>query len=653
MHAHASGNRGARTIRDRAPVRDGGTKRASDAAAARLAQAAMIDPAPIDPVRVGSHNKASSDRAGFMNDAMWFAWLLRPDVRQGAAINNLAAQREFVVWWLLDGPAVFPGGWSVEPACAAVAMEAVQISPGFRLPRLLRGLYRRRADLRAAYPLHDLENLYELLAWYRVHGEAEMKLAPKLPQPFHDLTEAPSLRPPWANNVANNATLDATGDATGDAISVPRTAVRLHGDSAALQVEFDPLTPEGKRGLASWYRSRRAAPAVSAPPRSPKARRAGTSLPPASSSRRGVNLIGYPRGEFGIGEDIRMLARALDEARIPFALHDLQSGTSARQADSSLADRITTDCPYPIDILCQTAFDTARCFLQGRLPSQNTTRGPRYTIGYWPWELQRFPACWHDVHGLVDEVWAASRFTYDAYMADWPGRVHLMPPAVCLDPAVAPCPGRDAAGAGAYIFLCPFDPNSFAARKNPAGALRAFQAAFPRGDDSVRLVLRSNGSLDGRIEFAALRKAALSDRRCILEEDTSSRADYQRRIGAADCLVSPHRAEGFGRNIAEAILLGVQVLATGASGCTDFLQADEALNWTPRLVCGGEYPFADGMFWAEPDFDDLVERMRLVRRSAGPPAERREALRLTHGAQAAGERVACRLAEILESKVLF
>jgi glycosyltransferase involved in cell wall biosynthesis len=228
-----------------------------------------------------------------------------------------------------------------------------------------------------------------------------------------------------------------------------------------------------------------------------------------------------------------------------------------------------------------------------------------------------------------------------------------MPPAVCLDPTVTGRRPRDAADAGLYIFLCPFDPNSFAARKNPACAVRAFRAAFPPGDDTVRLVLRSNGSLDGRPEFAAVRKAVENDRRCILEEETLSRADYQRLLSAADCLISPHRAEGFGRNIAEAILLGVQILATGASGCIDFLQPAECLNWSPRPVCPGEYPFAEGMFWAEPDLAHMIDRMRQVRGSAGPPEERREALRTRYGMQAAGERVARRLAEILEGRPFF
>ncbi len=574
-------------------------------------------------------SRATQGRAVFMTDAMWFAWMLRPDVRQGASIGNLAAQREFVAWWLLDGPAAFPGAFSdgglPDAAVLAVAMEPVQIRPGFVLPRLLRALYRRRDDLRATHRLHDLESLFELLTWYRAHGAAELKMAPALPDSFLCHTDAPSLRPPWAEQ----------------GTCVPRMAVQMHGDQARLQAQFDPASPADRRGLAAWYGAN--APPPPAPPRPPCRRRTRRD----TAKGMGVNLVGYPRGEFGIGEDIRLLAQALDAAGIAYAVHDLQRGCSARQADDSLVDRINPACPYPVDILCQTAFDTARCFLEARLPAASPGSGRRYRIGYWPWELRRFPTHWRGAYNLVDEIWAASRFTFEAYQADRPDGVHFMPPAVSLAPGVQPRMRRAAADPLAYVFLCAFDPNSLAARKNPGAALRAFQCAFAPEDKSVRLVLRVNGSLHGRPEFTALVEAVGADPRCTLEEGTLSRADYQRRISAADCLVSPHRAEGFGRNIAEAILLGMQVLATGASGCMDFLEPDECLAWSPRAVCHGEYPFAEGMMWAEPDLASMVEGMRRVRAAPGPPADRAMRLRAKYDPAVAGTRMAARLKEVV------
>ena len=71
--------------------------------------------------------------------------------------------------------------------------------------------------------------------------------------------------------------------------------------------------------------------------------------------------------------------------------------------------------------------------------------------------------------------------------------------------------------------------------------------------------------------------------------------------------------EGFGRNIAEAILLGVPVLATAFSGCIDFLAPEEGLNFNLRGVEPGQYPFGEGLLWAEPVVVDMAEKMQLVR----------------------------------------
>jgi hypothetical protein len=539
-----------------------------------------------------------SGRAAFMLDAMWFAWLLRPDVRQGAGIGNQAAQRDFVTWWLLDGVTAYPGGWAVTPAVLDVAMEPAPVRPGFALPRLLRGLYRRRADLRRAYPLHDLENLFELLAWYRAHGATELQVAPPLPPALWLHTQSPSLRAPWNDG----------------GTEVPRIAVRLHGDRADLQDRFDVATAAGRIGLARWFKQYSSEACDGAPPHGITAQPPSRAAPRQGINRAGVNLIGYPRGEFGLGEDIRALAQALDAAGIAYSVQELPRGSGARQQDQTLAARITDARPYDIDILCQNPFDTARCHLDGSLGARS-----RYRIGYWPWELARLPASWRGAYNLVDEVWAPSRFTFDAYAADRPELLRLMPPAVFVDPALAQQRAPRAAGAP-FTFLCSFDPNSFLARKNPQAALRAFQSAFPRDDGGVRMVMHMNS---GAQPPAWLADAIGVDPRCQLAAGTLSRAAYLRRMASADCLVSPHRAEGFGRNLAEAVLLGVTVLATGASGCLDFLEAEELVPWSDRVICAGEYPFGEGMIWAEPDGAALAVAMRRVRGAARPAADRR------------------------------
>ena len=53
---------------------------------------------------------------------------------------------------------------------------------------------------------------------------------------------------------------------------------------------------------------------------------------------------------------------------------------------------------------------------------------------------------------------------------------------------------------------------------------------------------------------------------------------------AIDCLVSPHRSEGFGLAIAEAMLAEKPVIVTGFSGDKDFTAAETVISSIPGLA---------------------------------------------------------------------
>jgi hypothetical protein len=59
---------------------------------------------------------------------------------------------------------------------------------------------------------------------------------------------------------------------------------------------------------------------------------------------------------------------------------------------------------------------------------------------------------------------------------------------------------------------------------------------------------------------------------------------------------SLHRSEGFGRGIAEALQLGVDVIATDFGANTDFRSGAlaHAVRWRPAPIPWGAYPCADG-----------------------------------------------------------
>jgi glycosyltransferase involved in cell wall biosynthesis len=127
-----------------------------------------------------------------------------------------------------------------------------------------------------------------------------------------------------------------------------------------------------------------------------------------------------------------------------------------------------------------------------------------------------------------------------------------------------------------------------------------------------------------------------------------------------------HRSEGFGLTMAEAMLLGKPVIATGYSGNLDFMTADTSLLVDYERVPitlepsapGGSGPdlptYPRGSFWAEPSVDQTAELMRWVyehpdqARALGHRA-RRHASRLL-SLQAAGRRMQQRLQALEDSE---
>jgi glycosyltransferase involved in cell wall biosynthesis len=379
-------------------------------------------------------------------------------------------------------------------------------------------------------------------------------------------------------------------------------------------------------------------------------REATATLPPtecANDDPEGANLIGYAHGAFGMGEHVKMAARALAVWSDKFSIVDVNAYVHARQPEPDILAWSQRPERYPTNIFHVNADSMA-----GALSSVGPSLAiGRYNIGYWAWELSKVPDAWQPSIEFVDEIWAPSRFIQEAFQEVTDKPVIHMP--LCVDLSFDAWKRRSFFGLpeDKFLFLYYFDSHSYYQRKNPFAALRAFQIAFPDRQD-VGLVIKTQNARQSSTEWLELLALAEGDARVHILNQTMTKGEVLSLQVECDCFVSLHRSEGFGRGPAEAMWLGKPVVVTGYSGNMDFTLPDNSLLVDFELirVKPAEYPFFRGQVWAQPDEEHAAHQMRRLVEEPGLAEDlgRRGAslMRNEFSYQAVGRRYADRLREI-------
>lgn len=343
------------------------------------------------------------------------------------------------------------------------------------------------------------------------------------------------------------------------------------------------------------------------PPMSPRPDVVDTPMAfPPTGKGRGVNLIGHFRGQFGLGENARLFARALLSQGYPVAMVDLDLDIPHAMDERSLDVHLGTARPYPVDLFFVNPDHLASAMAA---LGQDVVHD-RYTIACWFWELEKFPDAWRPAIDLVDEVMVATHFVQDAVRAVTDKPLFLAP--IPLGAFADSGRGRDEFGLDdAYTFLVTFDFSSYLARKNPSAAIAAFRGAF-RDDERVRLLIKTSNAHRHADALRSLMDESGGDPRIVIRDDLLPRDDLHALQRCCDAYISLHRAEGFGLGMAESMILGKPVVATAYSGNLDFMTPDNSVLVPYRLVPveAGEYAFGEGQHWAEADVQAASDAMR-------------------------------------------
>jgi len=338
----------------------------------------------------------------------------------------------------------------------------------------------------------------------------------------------------------------------------------------------------------------------------------------------GLNLFGFAYGELGIGEDLRMAVACCQAAGIDYRVINIEPGTEIRQNDKAVQAQVEQgidSAPYAINVFILPGFDiVSRVFLK----MGSEVFKDHYNIGWCPWELGVWPKAWNRTFELLDEVWAGSQFSHEMYQRSTTKPAIPMPLATQLQGLQKKSRKHFGLPASPYLFLYVFDFNSHLERKNPSAVLEGFAKAFPKSSQKVGLVLKVMNAKSADPAWQQFEKNCKSDKRIHLINKTMDRGEILALIQVCDAYVSPHRAEGFGRTLTEAMLLGKPVIATNYSGNAFYMnpQVTFPVDYDLVPVKRGDYHFIedeDGAQWASVSISHLASQMQAAMAASKDP----------------------------------
>jgi glycosyltransferase involved in cell wall biosynthesis len=476
------------------------------------------------------------------------------------------------------------------------------------ITRLAMTLYKLRPDLQSAFPDVLGTHRAAFTSWFCESAKKEAHLEEVFLAPMagetarRELVREEQVMPPGVPGYPiPNRSLHSLAY---------RALYRLAWWARAL---YQPVISSGLRHRVRVYLLRKAHAGASSAPRAAPVGSGGAPAAAEGDGAHGLNVIGYVRAESGVGESARSTLRALKAAGVEHSIVDYRLGNVSRM-DETVDETKLNGLRFGVSLFHINADQLALA----RDALGEEFFGRKYRIGYWAWELGRFPDRWLSAFSCLHEVWVPSTFCQRAIAAKSPVPVVCIPHTVEIVTPGARDRRRFGLREDSIVFLTMADVLSVPERKNTLGAVEAFMRAFKGRETAVQLVLKLSNPGKRPDIMEALRAYAAECPGILLIDRYLSREDVSALIDTVDCFVSLHRSEGFGLGIAEAMVREKAVIATGWSGNMDFTNVGNALVVDYKLIeLDRDYgPYAKGEVWADPSIDDAAAKMRAIFESA-------------------------------------
>lgn len=336
-----------------------------------------------------------------------------------------------------------------------------------------------------------------------------------------------------------------------------------------------------------------------------------------------VAILGLFCRRAGIGRGARLLAKELETEGAFVTKIDVTDALHLRRNQ-------TCDDVTGIGILTAVRFDVIVvhlnppefCHVRLKLPQAAIDHST--VVGYFAWELDRVPASWRESVACCNQVWVPSAFVAQSIARSFPEaqtKIRVREHRVELDKlptrtAVARCAARNRLGLrnDSFVVLNSFSVESNVARKNPLATIQTFRKAMGSLKTPAELLVRCLDADACPDALSPLDLAAAGDPRIHLVRIGQETSEIEDAYLAADIYVSLHRSEGFGLNLAEALALGLPVLATrwglpdSITGHPNFIGVPSTL--VPVIDPQHMYDQVPDARWAEADMVFAAAELR-------------------------------------------
>ncbi len=322
------------------------------------------------------------------------------------------------------------------------------------------------------------------------------------------------------------------------------------------------------------------------------------------SSVEPIIVVGNLRTASGLGMSARLCIQALQAAGMDVRGIDLSDKflQGNQHIAFDLPDATGHEGPGTLLLLINAPVVPLALMQLGKRVVAN-----KRVVGYFAWELPLISTDWTPGLKFVHDIIAPSRFTADAIQPFVPYEVKVL--AYPVHSIMESQATNFRPPNCRLLVLVMFNFGSGFVRKNPLASIEAFKHAY-EGNGEAHLIVKMQNGASFPLERRQLLQAASTLSNVHFIETEMDDTELAGLMEESDVLLSLHRSEGFGLTLAEAMLKGKCVVATGWSGNHDYLSDATGFPVPYRLVPAidfdGNYHFPDQL-WAEADVEAAAE----------------------------------------------